>query len=55
MRNPLERFQRPRPRPATPLGTVDVVVTLGRDMLDAESVLDLNVLPIPAQLRGLSE
>ena len=44
-----------RPGPSTPLGTVHLAVALGRQMLASESVLDLKVLPIPAQLRGVSQ
>ena len=40
---------------ATPVGTVHLAVPLGRQMLDSESVLDLKVLPIPAQFRGVSQ
>ena len=55
MSNTLERFQSPRPRPSTPLGTVDFVIAFGREMLDSASGLALQVLPIPAQLRGVSQ
>ena len=48
---PQDLVQDPHP----PFGTVDLVVAFGREMLDSEYVLDLKVLPIPAQLRGLSQ
>jgi len=55
MRNALERSPSPRPSPSAPLGTIDLVGAFGREMLDSESVLDLKVLPIPPQLRGVSQ
>ena len=43
------------PDPHPPVGPVPLAVPLGRQMLASESVLDLKVLPIPTQLRGVSQ
>ena len=44
-----------RPEPSTPVEPVHLAVTFGRQMLDSEYLLDLKVLPIPAQFRGVSQ
>src|SRR5215831_17243474 len=52
--NALQRSTAARRGPSPPVGTVHLAVALGRQMLDSESVLDLKVLPLPAQFRGVS-
>src|SRR5207247_427263 len=53
--NALQRSTAARRGPSSPVCTVHLALALGRQMLDSESVLDLKVLPLPAQCRGVSQ
>src|SRR6266487_1532479 len=53
--NAFQRSKAARPGPFPPVRTINLALALGRKMLDSEYVLDLTVLPIPAQFRGASQ
>src|SRR4029450_12768243 len=55
MGNAFQRSTAAHPGPSILASTVTLALALGRQMLDSEYVLDLKVLPIPAQFRGVSQ
>src|SRR4030095_14473073 len=52
--NAFQRSKTARRGLSPPVCTIHLALALGRHMLASESVLDLKVLPIPAQFRGVS-